>query len=153
MDVNIGCVRIYKKNKNGFEYLSQFNLKLFNPTIIYFSRNLEEENCLVIVTNKKALFLKWFWNNTENVHSYEVRDIIEIEEENDNFYTAATLTYDAKYLIIGNSKGIIDVIHSQKSPRNWITSFKGLVNSLDSYNMNAEGHLVCCFLKTNIYFN
>lgn len=136
-------MRIYKKNQDsGYTYLSQFNLQLDSPKIIYFSKNPDprEHNCLVIVTDKMALYLKWFSKDQEHLHSYE--KYIKIEEKSKNtFYTAATLTYDARYLIISNSKGTISVLKAFNAD-DLITYFKGYVTSLDSYYFNEENHLV-----------
>lgn len=145
MDETISVVRIYKKNQGtGYTYVSQFNLQLENPKIIYFSKHPIEDNCLVIVTNKTALYFKWFYNNNEHIHSYE--KFVKVEEKNKNVhYVAATLTYDARYLIIGNSEGTISVMKAF-NPDDLITCLKGFVTSLDSYWMYHEDfHLVRFF--------
>ena len=142
MDETTSVVRIYKRNPNSnYTYVSAFNLQLNNPRVIYFAKHPEEDNCLVIVTEKTALYFKWFCKSHEHIHSYE--KYVKTEEKDNNvFYVAATLTYDARYLIIGNSKGIISVMKAF-SPDDLITCFKGCVTSLDSYWMYYEGfHLV-----------
>lgn len=144
LDETISVVRIYKKNQDfGYTYVSQFNLQLTNPRAIYFSKHPEEDNCLVIVTDKKALYFKWFSNN-EHIHSYE--KYVKTEEKDENvYYTAATLTYDARYLILGNSKGIISVVKAF-NPDDLITYMKGNVTSLDSYWMRDDGyHMVSIY--------
>ncbi|OXU28229.1 hypothetical protein TSAR_009640 [Trichomalopsis sarcophagae] len=144
MNETISVVRIYKKNQNsGYTYLSQFNLQLDSPKVIYFSKNPNpiENNCLVIVTDKMALYLKWFSQDQEYLQRYE--KYIKIEEKSKNtFYTAATLTYDARYLVISNSKGTISVLKAFNAD-DLITYFKGYVTSLDSYYFNEENHLIC----------
>lgn len=149
MDETISVVRIYKQNEErGYTYVSQFNLQLNNPRTIYFSKNPTEDNCLVIVTNKTALYFKWFYNNNVHIHSYE--KCMKTEETDKNTsYVAATLTWDARYLIIGNSKGIISVMKAY-NPDDLITCFKGCVTSLDSYWMIYEDfHLVSAIIYKN----
>ena len=139
MDEKISVVRIYKKNSDrGYTYVSQFNLQLNFPKVIYFSKHPEEDNCLVIVTDKVALYFKWFYSNHKDIiiHSFDKQ--IKTEEKDSNIsYVAATLTYDARYLIIGNSKGQISVMKAF-NPDDLITYFKGTVTSLDSYWMVTE---------------
>lgn len=142
MNETISVIRIYKKNQDsGYKYISQFNLQLNSPKVIYFNKNPLEYNCLVIVTDKMALYLKWFSEDHEHLHCYE--KYIKIEEKSKNtFYTAATITYDARYLIISNSKGTISVLKAFNAD-DLITYFKGYVTSLDSYFYDEENfHLV-----------
>ncbi|XP_058791268.1 apoptotic protease-activating factor 1-like isoform X2 [Phymastichus coffea] len=150
LNETISVVRIYKKNQDKYIYVSQFNLQLTNPRVIYFSKHPEEDNCLVIVTDKVALYLKWFVNIDELSHSYE--KLVKIEEKEENVYfTTATLTYDARYLIIGNSKGIISIVKAF-NPDDFITGIKANVTSLDSYWMPDERcHMVCGGEKCVIY--
>lgn len=153
MNEALSVVKIYKKNQNGgYSYLSQFNLRLDNPKVIYFAKHPLEENCLVIVTDKTALYFKWFSRDNEHIHNYE--KYIKIEEKSKNtFYTAATLTYDARYLIISNSKGTISVMKAFNAD-DLITYLKGNVTSLDSYYLDGYSHLVNILLFTpHLIFN
>ncbi|KAL7297703.1 hypothetical protein TKK_0008740 [Trichogramma kaykai] len=149
MDESTSAVRIYQKSENGYTYVSQFNLQLNNPKVIYFSRHPEEHNCLVIVTNKNSLYFKWFYKN-RHIHSFE--KFVKTEEENEDVsYVCATLTYDARYLIIANSKGKINVMKAF-CPDDLITCFKGNVTSLDPYWMYFEDfHMICGSDKKMIY--
>ncbi|KAJ8681851.1 hypothetical protein QAD02_017643 [Eretmocerus hayati] len=144
MDETISVVRIYKKNRDrGYTYLSQFNLQLNNPRIIYFAKHPDDaENCLVIATDKAVVYFKWFSNNNEYIHSYEKLSKLEIKNKNTS-YVAASLTYDARYLIVGDSDGIVNIVKAF-NPDDEIGRFRGNVTSLDCYWMyNEDFHLIC----------
>ena len=141
------CVLItYKFFKNMFEYKSQFNPRIRNRDqnmkIIFLKELPQEKNCLILVTQNKALLIMWCQSPThDQIHSYEKREKAEIEDSS-SYYVAATVTYDGQYLITAKSDGLINVWEIQRGFEP-VAVYKEKVSCLDTYWVFDEGyHLV-----------
>lgn len=139
-----------EQQDDSYTYLATYNLKLQNRKVILFQPIPENERSLMIVADTIAIHVKWqeIWNPlypnlVGQVHNFIKQERAKIEE-NEATFTCATLTYDGEYLITADSKSSINVwVVVAGTP---ITTFKGRVNSLDTYWFDDDGyHLVLLF--------
>lgn len=133
-----------------YEYLSLYNLKTTEVVLYVAVAVFGCEKGLVFVTERKVLFLKWFEDN-KNCYNFDMRVFIEEPDPHIRF-VAGHVTYDSQYLIIAKSNGLIYAF-KMVNDQCLVTSFKGHVNSLDSYDNTDEGyHLVSIFFKKCLHF-
>lgn len=124
-----------------YRYLACYNLQLKSEKVIFFHHVPRNNDSLMIVTEKQAICVKWWWDG-DNVHSFCKQRKMFIEN-NPLTYVCATITYDGEHMIMADSAGFINV---------WQTSvgypiiaiYKSRVTSLDTYCLEEEGcHIIC----------
>ena len=147
---NDGVVLFYEAdriNPGSYCYRSMINLELKKHKVIFFSSVPENENSLIIVADVKAIYLKWEKNSDPKYgglpHGYKKQERAHVED-NETFFVCANVTYDGEYLIIADSKGYVNVWHIHGGIT--VTTFKGRVNSLDTYSLEGYHHLVRIYL-------
>ena len=136
----------YKLCNNKFEYKSQYNpqIKQYeSEKIVFFKRLPQEYNSVILVSEKKAVHIKWLQSLAQDqIHSYTTEGETLIEADRNSTFVGATVTYDGQCLITAKSDGFINVweIHNKFTP---VAIYKGSVSCLDTYWMKEEGyHLV-----------
>lgn len=144
MDLSYGFLVTYRKENNEYTYSSQYNPQLLKQKVIFFHNVPEHDNSLIIVTEKKAIHVKWFCPHTDYIRNYEKQK----KAENDKtIYVCASITYDGLYLVLADSEGLVNVwkLDGGFHP---ITAYKSRVTSLDTYWLKDEGYH---YVSNNIY--
>lgn len=142
---------VYSRNSNDnstYEYTSSYKTQLQERQVIYFHNVPEHDNSLMIVTTKRALYIKWA--RVMNGNGYSVCNFKKQERayvENDSItYVCAAITYDGDYLVVADSGGFVNVWHTDVGYQP-IATYKNRVTSLDTYWFNQCYHLVCIAIK------
>lgn len=143
MDEMHGVLISYCKCGKGYQYMSQYNPDLQKKKIIFF-RSVPEHmnNSLFIVTEKKAIYVKWFRLSNNHMHSYnkQIRAILENEK---TVYVCASLTNDGQYIVLADSSGFINIWNADIGVQP-IATYKSRVSSLDTYWFKEEGYHIIC---------
>ncbi|XP_066591533.1 apoptotic protease-activating factor 1 isoform X2 [Prorops nasuta] len=127
--------------KTEYKYISQYNPRFQGKNIIFFRDLPKEDNSLIIITEKKAIHIKWFTMQGDLIHNYNKKECASVE--NAKVFTCATITYDGRYLILADSGGFINVwrVFEGFEP---IATYKSHVTSLDTYwRRNKDHHIIC----------
>ncbi|XP_043802978.1 apoptotic protease-activating factor 1-like isoform X2 [Apis laboriosa] len=142
MDEIHGVIISYCKYGNKYEYISTYNLDLKKKKIIFFCSVPLQNNSLFIVTQKKAIYVKWFRSSNNHMHSYNKQVRASVENEK-TVYVCASMTDDGQYIVLADSSGFINVwnINIGVHP---ITTYKSRVSSLDTYWLKDEGYHIIC---------
>ncbi|XP_020280211.1 apoptotic protease-activating factor 1-like isoform X3 [Pseudomyrmex gracilis] len=161
MDESTGAFVLYRaQNKRGttvqadyssYEYLACYNLQLpvdkktekVKEKVIFFHNIPRRNDSLMIVTEKKALYVKWWWDRDQtHVHSFNKQLRATIEDDDALTYVCAAITYDGEYIVLADSAGFIYVrnVFTGHQP---IACYKSRVISLDTYAFREEGHIIC----------
>ncbi|KAL2742849.1 apoptotic protease-activating factor 1 isoform X1 [Vespula maculifrons] len=146
MDSSCGSLVTYRKDNNGYTYSTQYNPQLLKQKVIFFHNVPEHDNSLIIVTEKKAIHVKWFCPMTDYIRNYEKQK----KAENDKtIYVCASITYDGLYLVLADSEGLVNVwkLDGGFHP---ITAYKSRVTSLDTYWLKEEGYHYICGNENNL---
>ncbi|XP_046825757.1 apoptotic protease-activating factor 1 isoform X2 [Vespa crabro] len=146
MDLSCGFLVTYRKDNNEYTYSSQYNPLLLKQKVIFFHNVPEHDNSLIIVTEKKAIHVKWFCPITDYIRNYEKQK----KAENDKtIYVCASITYDGLYLVLADSEGLVNVwkLDGGFHP---ITAYKSRVTSLDTYWLKNEGYHYICGNENNL---
>ncbi|XP_076641925.1 apoptosome protein Dark isoform X2 [Halictus rubicundus] len=146
MDETNGVLISYRRYSSEYKYLSQYNPGLQNKKIIFFCNEPEQNNSLFIVTEDKAVHLKWFQlsndHSYDQMHSYKKQIRASVDNENTVFVCGA-LTYDGQYLILADSSGFINIWKADVGQQP-IATYKSRVSSLDTYWLKEEGYHIIC---------
>ncbi|XP_076236256.1 apoptotic protease-activating factor 1 [Calliopsis andreniformis] len=142
MEETHGVLVSYHKYGTEYTYISQYNPDLGKKKIIYFRNVPEKTNSLIIVTEEKAVYVKWFrWHN-EQMHNYS-KQIRASVESRSTVYTCAALTYDGQYIVLGDSSGFINIWNIDVGDHP-IATYKCRVSSLDTYWVKEDGYHIIC---------
>ncbi|XP_012277489.1 apoptotic protease-activating factor 1 isoform X2 [Orussus abietinus] len=143
MDEEKGVLISYKECNKQYTYCAQYNPKLQDQKVIFFQCIPRTVNSLIIVTKVKAIYVKWFGGQNEQIHSYNKQIRAFVENENIE-YLCAALTYDGQYIVVADSGGFVNVWNIDVGDQP-IAVYKGRVTSLDTYWLNEEEecHLIC----------
>ncbi|OAD55428.1 Apoptotic protease-activating factor 1 [Eufriesea mexicana] len=143
MDEMHGVLISYCRYGKEYQYMSQYNPDLQKKKIIFF-RSVPEHmnNSLFIVTEKKAIYVKWFRLSNNHMHSYnkQIRAIVENEK---TVYVCASLTNDGQYIVLADSSGFINIWNADIGLQP-IATYKSRVSSLDTYWLKEEGYHIIC---------
>lgn len=137
-------------NYSRYEYLACYNLQLpvdkktekVKEKVIFFHNIPRRNDSLMIVTEKKALYVKWWWDRDQaHVHSFNKQLRATIEDSDALTYVCAAITYDGEYIVLADSAGFIYVrnVFTGHQP---IACYKSRVISLDTYLFREEDHIV-----------
>ncbi|XP_014606549.1 PREDICTED: apoptotic protease-activating factor 1 isoform X2 [Polistes canadensis] len=146
MDLSNDTLVTFRKDNNEYSYNSQYNLQLSKQKVIFFHNVPKHDNSLIIITEKKAIHVKWFCPPTDYISNYEKK----AKAENDKtIYVCASITYDGLYLVLADSEGLVNVwkIDGGFHP---IAVYKSRVASLDTYWLNKEGYHYICGNENNL---
>lgn len=133
-------------NYSTYRYLSCYNLQLTDEKVIFFHHVPRNNNSLMIVTEKRAVHVKWFWDG-HNVHSF-IKQRKVFSENSPVTYVCATITYDGEYMITADSAGFINVWQTSVGYP-VIATYKCRVTSLDTYHLEEEG---CHIVRIILYY-
>nr|XP_033321533.1 apoptotic protease-activating factor 1 isoform X1 [Megalopta genalis]XP_033321534.1 apoptotic protease-activating factor 1 isoform X1 [Megalopta genalis] len=142
MDETNGVLISYRKYNSEYKYLSQYNPNLQKKKIIFFCNVPEQNNSLIIVTEDKAVYIKWFQFSNDQMHSYKKQIRASVENKNTVFVCSA-LTYDGQYLILADSNGFINIWKTNEGLQP-IATYKSRVSSLDTYWLKEKGYHIIC---------
>ncbi|XP_076276380.1 uncharacterized protein LOC143207139 isoform X2 [Lasioglossum baleicum] len=153
MDETNGVLISYRRYGSEYVYLSQYNPSLQNKKIVFFCNVPEQNNSLFIVTEDKAVYVKWFQLSNDHscnqMHSYSKQIRASVDNKNTVFVCGA-LTCDGQYLILADSSGFINIwkadvgqLVGQRLDR-CIATYKSRVSSLDTYWLKEEGYHIIC---------
>ncbi|XP_032673551.1 uncharacterized protein LOC116845226 isoform X2 [Odontomachus brunneus] len=145
MNESNGSFTVYRSgNDRGmYEYASSYNTQLQERQVIYFHNVPEHDNSLMIVTSKRALYVRWIYHSNDRL----VYNFIKQERacvENDTItYVCAAITYDGEYLVVADSAGFVNVWYADTGYQP-IATYRNCVTSLDTYWLQDEYcHLIC----------
>jgi len=142
MDESRGAFDLYSNCENDYttyEYLACYNLQLQEEErVIFFNHVPKYQNSLMVITEKKAMYVKWWWNGNHSVHSFEKQRRAFIEDDAVT-YVCAAITYDGKYIVLADSAGFINVWISYAGCEP-VATYKSRVTSLDTYWLSDEGY-------------
>lgn len=146
MDLSLDVLVTYRKYNNGYTYSSQYSPQLAGQKVIFFHNVPEHDNSLIIVTEKKAVYVRWFRQFGDRVHNYENQKQAENEK---TVYVCAAVTYDGLYLILADSGGFVNVwqLVGGFLP---IAVYKSRVTSLDTYWLKEDGYHYICGNENNL---
>ncbi|CAK9826161.1 Apoptotic protease-activating factor 1 [Anthophora retusa] len=141
MDETNGILISYNKCEKEYEYVSQYNPDLQGKKIIFFRSVPNQNNSLFIVTEEKAIYVKWF-RSSNHMHSYSKQIRANVEDKK-TFYVCASLTNDGQYIVLADSSGFINIwnVDIGQQP---IATYKSRVCSLDTYWLKEEGYHIIC---------
>lgn len=140
MDESTGALHLYAdsgKNYTSYRYLSCYNLQLRKEKVIFFHHVPNADNALLIVTEKQAMYVKW-WFVAHQVHNFSKQTRANVDDESTT-YVCATSTHDNEYLIIADSAGFVNVWSTYNGYQP-VASYRSRVTSLDSYWVREEGY-------------
>ncbi|KAI4502395.1 hypothetical protein M0802_002307 [Mischocyttarus mexicanus] len=146
INLSNGHLVTFRKDNNEYHYSSQYNLQLLKQKVIFFHNVPNHDNSLIIITEKKAIHVKWFCPATDYIRNYEKK----AKAENDKtVYVCASITYDGLYLVLADSEGLVNVwkIDGGFHP---IAVYKSRVTSLDTYWLKNEGYHYICGNEDNL---
>ncbi|XP_025153495.1 apoptotic protease-activating factor 1 isoform X2 [Harpegnathos saltator] len=142
MNESKGSFYVYSRSSHDqstYEYACCYNLQLQDRQVIYFHNVPEHDNSLMIVTTKRALYIKW---NEQLVCNFKKQERAYVENDTLTF-VCATITNDGKYLILADSGGFVNVWDTDVGYQP-IAIYKNRVTSLDTYWFKDEYyHLIC----------
>ncbi|KAK2582333.1 hypothetical protein KPH14_004670 [Odynerus spinipes] len=146
MDLSLDVLVTYRKHNNDYTYSSQYSPQLAGQKVIFFHTVPEHDNSLIIVTEKKAVYVKWFCPFSDRIHNYENKKKAENEKA---VYVCAAITYDGLYFILADSEGFVNVwkLIGGFLP---IAVYKSHVTSLDTYWLKEEGYHCICGNENNL---
>lgn len=133
---NDGFIRTYNFDNNRLDVISMYDLQLTSP-VVYSRRLTTEPNSLVVVTENKALCIKWEQSDgvLVNIH-IKCETTINNPEET---FESAIITYDEKYLIIAKSDSCTE-IWNFRNEFQLLTSCNLKVSCLDTYWMKDDNY-------------
>lgn len=145
---NNGVLISYKFCNTSFQYKSHYNPQIKEQNedsvkIVFFKRIPKEYDSVIVVTEKKAVHIKWSQSSTQ-IHSYTKEGGTTNEDQNSTF-VGASVTYDGQYLITAKSDGHDEVWDIQNNFTRVAIYKVGIQtrSCLDTYWMEEEGyHLV-----------
>ncbi|XP_017794472.1 PREDICTED: LOW QUALITY PROTEIN: apoptotic protease-activating factor 1 [Habropoda laboriosa] len=142
MDETNGVLISYCKYDKEYQYLSQYNPDLQKKNIIFFRSVPNQNNSLFIVTEEKAVYIKWFRSSNNHMHSYNKQIRANVEDKK-SVYVCASLTNDGQYIVLADSSGFINIwkVDVGQQP---IATYKSRVCSLDTFWLKKEGYHVIC---------
>ncbi|XP_060817084.1 apoptotic protease-activating factor 1 isoform X1 [Bombus pascuorum] len=141
MDEINGVLISYYKYGEEYTYISQYNVDLQKKKIIFFCSVPEQNNSLFIVTEEKAVYVKWFRSHN-HIHSYNKQTRASVENEK-TVYVCASLTNDGRYIVLADSSGFINIWNTDVGHQP-IATYRSRVSSLDTYWLREEGcHIIC----------
>ncbi|XP_076676313.1 apoptotic protease-activating factor 1 isoform X3 [Andrena cerasifolii] len=126
-----------------YKYLSQYNPDLQTRKIIFFRNVPEQNDSLIIVTEDKAVYIKWVRSNNDLMHSYNKQIRANVENRH-TVYVCAALTCDGQYLVLADSKGFINIWNADQVGHQPIATYKSRVSSLDTYWVKEERYHIIC---------
>ncbi|XP_076619262.1 uncharacterized protein LOC143340817 isoform X1 [Colletes latitarsis] len=142
MDETHGVLISYCRYGAEYKYLSQYNPNLQTKKIIFFCNVPKQNNSLCIVTEDKAVYIKWFRTNNDHMHTYD-KQIRATIKNRKIVYVCATLTYDGQYLVLADSSGFINIWNANAGTQ-LIATYKCRISSLDTYWLKEKGfHIIC----------
>ncbi|CAL7936563.1 unnamed protein product [Xylocopa violacea] len=142
MDEIHGVLISYCRCDKEYKYLTQYNPNLENRKIIFFRSVPKQNNSLFIVTEKKAVYVKWFPSSNNDMHSYS-KQIRATAENGRTVYVCASLTNDGQYIVLADSSGFINIWNADVG-RQPLATYKSRVSSLDTYWLEEqEYHIIC----------
>lgn len=142
MDEERGVLTSYNICGSEYKYLSQYNPYLAKKKIIFFRNVPEQNNSLFIVTEEKAVYVKWFRSSIDHMHSYSKQVRANVENKN-TVYVCAALTSDGQYLVLADSAGFINIWKADVGDQP-IATYKSRVSSLDTYWLKEDGYHIIC---------
>ncbi|KAK9303557.1 hypothetical protein QLX08_004783 [Tetragonisca angustula] len=137
-----GVLVSYCKYGKQYKYITQYNPDLQERNIIFFRSVPGQNNSLFIVTEEKAVYVKWFRSSNNHMHSYSKQIRASIENKKTN-YVCASLTNDGQYIVLADSGGFINIWNIDVGVQP-IATYKSRVSSLDTYWLKEEGHHIIC---------
>lgn len=141
MDEIHGFLISYYKYGEEYTYISSYNVDLQKKKIILFCSVPEQNNSLFIVTEEKAVYVKWF-RSQNHIHSYNKQTRASVENEK-TVYVCASLTNDGRYIVLADSSGFINIWNTDVGHQP-IATYRSRVSSLDTYWLKEEGcHIIC----------
>lgn len=149
MDESRGAFDLYSHCGNDYttyEYLACYNLQLQEEKVIFFNHVPQSHNSLMIVTERKAMYVKWWWDSITDhiVHSFNKQQRAFVEDDAVT-YICAAITYDGKYIVLADSAGFINVWNTYSGYQP-VATYKRRVTSLDTYWLSDEGYHIVCIL-------
>lgn len=150
MDESTGTFDFYSNYENdyiNYQYHALYNLQL--PTkekVIFFNHVPKFHNSLIVVTERKAMYVKWWLNSVNGVHSYDKQLRAFVEDDDAVTYICAAVTYDGKYIVLADSAGFINVWNTYSGYQP-IATYKSRVTSLDTYWLSDEGYHIVSILS------
>lgn len=142
MDETHGVLISYCRSGTEYKYLSQYNPGLQKKKIIFFGSVPEQSNSLFIVTEEKAVYVKWFKLSNDHMHSYKKQVRASVENEK-TVYVCACLTNDGQYIVLADSSSFINIWNVDVGHQP-IATYKSRVSSLDTYWLKEEGYHIIC---------
>ncbi|XP_031834716.2 apoptotic protease-activating factor 1 isoform X2 [Nomia melanderi] len=142
MDETHGVLISYRKYNSEYRYLSQYNPDLQKKKIILLHNVPEQNNSLIVVSEDKAVYIKWFESGNNQMHSYKKQIRANVENKN-TVYVCGALTYDGQYLVLADSSGFINIWKADVGLHP-IATYKSRVSSLDTYWLKEEGYHIIC---------
>ncbi|XP_017884244.1 apoptotic protease-activating factor 1 isoform X2 [Ceratina calcarata] len=146
MDEVNGVLISYNRTDKDYKYLSQYNPNLEGKKIIFFRNAPEQTNSLLIVTEKKAVYVKFFVSTNSlmhlSMHSYKKQVRATVEDEK-TVFVCASLTNDGQYIVLADSSGFINVWDAEGGFQSAVVTYKSRVSSLDTYWMKEGYHIIC----------
>lgn len=144
MDESKGAFYVYSNSRNNnstYQYLTCYNPQLQEKKIVFFHHIPEHDNSLMIVTEKRAIYVKWFRQINDQIHNFNKQERAYVENDTVT-YVCAAITYDGEYLVVADSGGFINVWNTDTGYQP-VATYKSHVTSLDTYWLKDDGyHLV-----------
>lgn len=148
MNESKGSLYVYARTTSDYstyKYAASYNPQLQERHVIYFHNVPLHDNSLMIVTTKRALYVKWLfftYANEPSIGNFKKQERAYVENDTVT-YVCAAITYDGDYLIVADSSGFVNVWHTDVGYQP-IATYKNHVTSLDTYWLTDEYyHLVC----------
>ncbi|XP_029055973.1 apoptotic protease-activating factor 1 [Osmia bicornis bicornis] len=142
MDEVHGALISYDKYGEEYKYLSQYNLDLQKKKVIFFRNVPKQNDSLFIVTEDKAIHVKWCRSSNSHMHSYN-KQIRANVESGKTVYVCAAITNDGQYLVLADSDGFVNIWNTNAAYQ-LIATYKSRVSSLDTYWLKEEGYHIIC---------
>ncbi|XP_003700960.2 uncharacterized protein LOC100880336 isoform X1 [Megachile rotundata] len=142
MDEVHGALISYCKYGDEYKYLSQYNLDLQKRKVIFFRDVPKQNDSLFIVTEDKAIHVRWCRASNSHMHSYN-KQIRANVENGKTVYVCAAITNDGQYLVLADSDGFINVWNTNAAYQ-LLATYKSRVSSLDTYWLKEEGYHIIC---------
>lgn len=145
MDESKGATCVYANHENEYRYICAYGLQLHGKKIVFYHHVPKHDDSLMIVTEDKAIYVKWFHASHDQIRNFK-KQVRAYVEDDAVTYVCATITYDGEYLIVADSAGFINVWHTDTGYQP-IATYKSRVTYLDTYWLEDEGyHIVRIFL-------
>ncbi|XP_014474786.1 PREDICTED: apoptotic protease-activating factor 1 isoform X2 [Dinoponera quadriceps] len=149
MNESKGSFCVYSRDStvhSKYNYVSSYNIH--EKQVIYFHKVPLHDNSLMIVTTKRALYVKWVQvTNQQSICNFIKQERAYVENDTVT-YICAAITYDGEFLVVADSAGFINIWHTDVGQP--IATYKNHVTSLDTYWFKDQDYHLICGSRNNL---